>query len=69
MSTLPHEEVTARLHYPRDATEKMGGISNPFMYLSFLALSVIPALRITTRGLFDVEEFKDVPLFLEYNQN
>jgi adenine deaminase len=47
----------------------MGGISNPFMYLSFLALSVIPALRITTRGLFDVEEFKDVPLFLEYNQN
>jgi adenine deaminase len=69
MSTLPYEEVTSRLHDLRDTTEKMGGISYPFMYLSFLTLTVIPALRITDRGLFDVEEFKDVPLFLEYNQH
>ena len=65
MSTLPYEEVTARLHDLRDTTEKMDGISDPFMYLSFLALTVIPALRITTRGLFDFEEFQDDPLFLE----
>jgi adenine deaminase len=41
----------------------MGGINDPFMYLSFLALTVIPALRITDRGVFDGTEFKDVPLF------
>jgi len=65
MSTMPYEEVTSRLHDLRDTTEKMGSISYPFMYLSFLALTVIPALRITDRGLFDSEEFRDVPLFLE----
>ena len=34
----------------------------PFMTLSFLALSVIPALKITDRGLVDVERFELVPL-------
>jgi adenine deaminase len=34
------------------------------MYLSFLALTVIPSLRITDRGLFDVTGFRDVPLFI-----
>jgi adenine deaminase len=65
MSTLPYEEVVARLKHLRDATEKMGSISDPFMYLSFLALTVIPTLRITTRGLSDVGELRDVPLFVE----
>ena len=32
------------------------------MTLSFLALSVIPALKITDRGLVDVERFELVPL-------
>ena len=53
MSTLPAREVVARLDALREATGKMGGIAEPFMYLSFLALTVIPALRITDRGLFD----------------
>jgi adenine deaminase len=35
------------------------------MYLSFLALTVIPSLRITDRGLFDGVAFRDVPLFIE----
>jgi adenine deaminase len=69
MSTLPYEVVTSRLYDLRDTTEKTGGIRYPFMYLSFLSLTVIPALRITDRGLFDVEEFRDVPLFLEQCQN
>ncbi|MEA2312127.1 MAG: adenine deaminase, partial [Solirubrobacteraceae bacterium] len=34
----------------------------PFMTLSFLALSVIPALKITDRGLVDVERFELVDL-------
>ena len=32
------------------------------MTLSFLALSVIPALKITDRGLVDVERFADRPV-------
>ena len=41
----------------------MGTIDDPFMYLSFLSLTVIPSLRITERGVFDAGEFRDVPLF------
>jgi adenine deaminase len=63
MSTLPYTEVAARLQELHGVTEKMGGIEDPFMYLSFLSLTVIPSLRITERGMFDVEEFRDVPLF------
>lgn len=65
MSALPYREVVKRLQDLREATSVMGSIDNPFMYLSFLALTVIPALRITTRGLFDGLEFCDVPLFEE----
>ena len=35
------------------------------MTLSFLALSVIPSLKITDRGLIDVERFEIVPLEVE----
>jgi len=65
MSTLPYEEVVKQLLALHDVTRKTGSIDDPFMYLSFLALTVIPALRITDRGLFDVGEFRDVPLFTE----
>jgi adenine deaminase len=34
----------------------------PFQMLAFLALSVIPKLKITDRGLIDVDEFEVVPL-------
>ncbi|HNX17671.1 MAG TPA: adenine deaminase [Methanoregula sp.] len=64
MSTLPSGEVVARLDALSEITEKMGGIPEPFMYLSFLALTVIPALRITDRGIFDGVSFRDVPLFV-----
>jgi len=64
MSTLPYQTVTSRMEKLHEVTRKMCGIDDPFMYLSFLSLTVIPSLRITDRGLFDVTEFKDVPLFL-----
>ena len=38
-------------------------LKNPFMALSFLALPVIPELRITDKGLVDVNRFEIVPLF------
>jgi len=37
-------------------------IEAPFQLLSFLALSVIPSLKITDRGLVDVDRFELVPL-------
>ena len=40
-------------------------IDAPFMTLSFLALSVIPSLKITDRGLVDVDAFELVPLALD----
>ena len=35
---------------------------DPFMPLSFLALPVIPELKLTARGLFDVKKFEFVPV-------
>ena len=65
MSTLPAGDVVRHLDELRRITSGMGGIAEPFMYLSFLALTVIPALRITDRGLFDGVGFRDVPVFLD----
>ncbi len=65
MSTLPAGDVVGHLDELRRVTSGMGGIAEPFMYLSFLALTVIPALRITDRGLFDGVGFRDVPVFLD----
>jgi adenine deaminase len=41
------------------------GIEAPFMAVSFLSLSVIPKLKITDRGLIDVDRFQVVPLAVE----
>jgi adenine deaminase len=64
MSSLPYADVAARLEELQSFTRSMEGIDDPFMYLSFLSLTVIPALRITDRGIFDAAEFRDVPLFV-----
>jgi adenine deaminase len=46
-----------------DAARALGcTLNSPFQSLSFLALSVIPALKITDRGLVDVDRFELVPL-------
>lgn len=39
-------------------------IKEPFMQLSFLALPVIPSLKITDKGLFDVKEFRYIDLWV-----
>jgi adenine deaminase len=38
-------------------------VPEPFMALSFMALSVIPELKLTDRGLVDVNQFKIVDLY------
>ena len=40
-------------------------LPEPFLQLSFLALPVIPSLKITDRGLVDVAFFKVVPIFAD----
>ena len=65
MSPLPYPLVAERQEKLAEVTGRMGGIADPFMYLSFLALTVIPALRITDRGIFDAVSFRDVPLFIK----
>jgi len=64
MSTLRAEEVAGRVEYLHREAEKLGcKLRSPFMKLSFLALPVIPKLRITDYGLIDVENFQIVSLF------
>ncbi|NLV27683.1 MAG: adenine deaminase [Methanomicrobiales archaeon] len=65
MSELTFEEVHKSLSELHELTDECGAIENPFMYLSFLTLSVIPEIRITTKGVFDVNRFSHVPLFVE----
>ncbi len=59
-------DVNQRLKTLQDAAKTLGcKIPDPFMKLSFLALPVIPELKITDKGLVDVNQFKIVPLFGE----
>jgi adenine deaminase len=63
MSTQPAESVVRQLDELHAALRDMGvTVDTPFMYLGFLALSVIPELRVTDRGLVDVTAFEHVPL-------
>ncbi len=66
MSDRPLAEVHARLRSMEARLKGMGvKMEAPFMTLSFLALSVIPELKITDRGLVDVTRFELVPLAVE----
>jgi adenine deaminase len=63
LSDAPLEEVAEGLEGLQDLLAEQGvTIDAPFMTLSFLALSVIPSLKITDRGLVDVDAFQLVPL-------
>ena len=63
MSDRPLGEVDARLTEMQRLLRQMGvTMAAPFMTISFLALSVIPDLKITDRGLVDVRKFQLVPL-------
>jgi adenine deaminase len=66
MSEAPLAEVAAGLDRLIAAARSLGSpLDDPFMTLSFLALPVIPVLKLTDRGLVDVEKFEIVPLFIE----
>ena len=66
MSDLPVGEVAKRSQALQAAAAALGcRLSRPFMALSFLALPVIPHLKLTDRGLFDVDRFAFTDLFAD----
>jgi adenine deaminase len=64
MSDRSAAEVSAQIEaLNRAAAERLGTtVQEPFMQLSFIALSVIPQLRLTDGGLVDVDRFAYVPV-------
>jgi adenine deaminase len=64
LSDLPVEEVADSVgRMEKAAREALGAtLPAPFMAMSFMALSVVPELKLTDRGLVDVNRFELVPL-------
>ncbi|NLY31268.1 MAG: adenine deaminase [Firmicutes bacterium] len=66
MSAEPVETVASRMESLEAAAQELGVTGDsPFMTLSFMALPVIPALKLTDKGLVNVVQFKPVPLELD----
>jgi len=66
MSDQPIEVVRDEMEELVKASHFLGSdLHDPFMAMSFLALPVIPKLKITDKGLVDVTRFQIVPLFAD----
>jgi len=70
ISALPLERVAAQMAEALAGARALGStLPNPFMTLSFLALPVIPDLKLTDLGLVEVARSRLVPLFIEETEN
>lgn len=66
MSQATIGEVRAVMDNLLDAAKELGSpLHDPFMAMSFMALEVIPSLKLTDQGLVDVERFQLVELFMD----
>jgi adenine deaminase len=66
MSDAPLTEVEAQMEALLQAVRELGSpLHDPMMQLGFLALEVIPKLKLTDQGLVDVDKFDFVPLWVE----
>lgn len=64
MTDAPAEETAQRYRRLNDRVRALGStLPAPFMTLSFMALSVIPSLKLNLHGLFDVDRFTPTELF------
>jgi adenine deaminase len=64
MSDRPLAEVADGYGRVVSAARELGSpLADPMMAMSFMALEVIPALKLTDQGLVDVEQFRIVDLF------
>jgi len=68
MSDLNYIEVSKKyIELDRFAKELGSQLRAPFMTLSFMALLVIPEIKLSDKGLFDVSKFEFMDLFLKFN--
>ena len=66
MSAEPVSVVRTQLATAVQAARDLGSpLHDPFMTMSFLALEVIPSLKLTDKGLVDVDRFEFVPLWVD----
>ena len=66
MSTDEAEEVAGKYNEVHTMAKEMGSkLTAPFMTMAFMALLVIPELKIGDKGLFDVSKFDFTSLFVE----
>ncbi|WP_083566545.1 adenine deaminase [Domibacillus mangrovi] len=66
MSDKPYEEVVKELHHLNEQLSVVAeGSQNIFMILSFLCLPVIPHVKLTDKGLFDVDSFQHIDVEYE----
>lgn len=65
MSTKPLKELVENLKEIRETLKIVkSSISEPMMALSFMSLPVIPKIKLTDKGLFDSENFKQIDVIL-----
>lgn len=70
MSDQPITAVAEQFRVLLRMAQRMGcRLGDPFMTLSFLALSVIPELKLTDRGLVDPARGQIIPLFTDQRQD
>lgn len=63
MSLDSHHEISSGIEKLKTAFKSLGiSLNEPFIQLAFLALPVIPTLKLTDRGLVDVSTFKFISL-------
>jgi len=64
MSTGSFEEVVKKTLELKEAAANLGcKLDNPFMNMAFLSLSVIPEIKITDKGVFDVSKSEFIDIF------
>ncbi len=66
MSDKGVEVVISNLNSINESCKALGNnvIKDPFMLLSFMALPVIPQLKLTDKGLIDVDKFEFTTLWI-----
>ncbi len=66
MSSQPIDQIRREFDAVLAAAHALGSeLHDPFMAMSFMALEVIPHLKLTDMGLVDVDRFELVPLFVD----
>jgi adenine deaminase len=66
MTDAPSAQVVATLSELKEVTHQLGSaLPEPFLQLAFLSLPVIGKLKLTDKGLVDVDQFKVVELFVQ----